>query len=135
MFKSYLSAHEQVVLMGNCLSCPKPISVGVPQGSILGPLLFITYVNNHPQCLRQCKMMTPYYSSKTAQYVGTYLNIDLKTVSQWSNLFTLNCHKSRFVSFGSTRRLKSLNTVSIKINENPLEHASQMAPLPICFYF
>ena len=48
------------------------------------------------------------------------------TVVQWllSNLLTLNCAKSRVVLFGSTRRLKSLNTVSIKINDSPLEHAN-----------
>lgn len=34
-FKSHLAAREQVVSIENCLSCPKPISVGVPQGSIL----------------------------------------------------------------------------------------------------
>jgi len=131
-FKSYLSAREQVVSIGNCLSCPKPISVGVPQGSILGPLLFIIYVNDLPQCLRHCKIILYaddtliYYSAKTAQDVEIYLNIDLKTVSQWllSNLLTLNCAKSRVVLFGSTRRLKSLNTVSIKINDSPLEHAN-----------
>ena len=108
------------------------ISVRVPQGSILGPLLFIIYVNDLPQCLRHCKIILYaddtliYYSAKTAQDVEIYLNIDLKTVSQWllSNLLTLNCAKSRVVLFGSTRRLKSLNTVSIKINDSPLEHAN-----------
>jgi len=75
--KSYLSAREQVVLIGNCLSCPKPISVGVPQGSILGPLLFIIYINDLPQCLRHCKMILYtddtliYSSAKTAQDVET----------------------------------------------------------------
>jgi len=75
--KSYLSAREQVVLIGNCLSCPKPISVGVPQGSILGPLLFIIYISDLPQCLRHCKMILYaddtliYSSAKTAQDVET----------------------------------------------------------------
>ena len=87
-FKSYLSAREQVVSIGNCLSCPKPISVRVPQGSILGPLLFIIYVNDLPQCLRHCEIILYaddtliYYPAKIAQDVETYLNIDLKTVSQ-----------------------------------------------------
>ena len=79
-FKSYLSSREQVVSIGNCLSSPKPITVGVPQGSILGPLLFIIDL---PQCLRQCKIILYaddtliFYSAKTAQDVEIYLNIDL----------------------------------------------------------
>ena len=89
-YKSYLSAPEQVVSIGNCLSCPKPISVGVAQGSILGPLLLIIYDSDLPQCLRHCKIIlyaddTPiFYSAKTAQDVEIYLNIDL-LVKVWEN--------------------------------------------------
>ena len=79
--------------------------------SILGPLLFIIYVNDLPRCLKYCKIIINaddtliHYSAKSTQDVQTFLNKDLESASLWlqSNLLTLNCSKSRFLLFGSKR--------------------------------
>ena len=129
----------------NCLSTSRRITIGVPQGSILGPLLFIIYVNDLPRCLNHSKIILHaddtliYYSAKLAQDVETCLNNDLKSVAQWfhSNLLTLNCDKNRYLLFGSRRfkksfkNLKSFNTTSVQINEWPLERESSLKYLGV----
>ena len=51
-FKSYLCNQFFRVNLGNCYSDPSNITCGVPQGSILGPLLFLIYMNHMPQAVK-----------------------------------------------------------------------------------
>ena len=92
-FSSYLSNRQQYVSIGSTNSEIKPIIHGVPQGSVLGPLLFLIYINDLNRCIRFST--TRHFADDTnLLHVICYsklrnrnplrkLNIDLKSLNQW----------------------------------------------------
>ena len=101
-FNSYLSERKQQCWVNGHLSSPKTIKCGVPQGSILGPLLFLIYINDLPNCLKHSNpRMSPddtniITTSKSITKLIQFTNIDLKNISDWllANKLSLNVTKT-----------------------------------------
>ena len=120
-FTSYLSSRTVVISINNSTSRARPVTVGVPQGSILGPLLFLIFINDLPQCRNNYKSILYaddtllYYSAKSTTELEAKINTDLQSLSHWlnNNLLTLNYEKTKFMIF--TNRKQSFINVNITI--------------------
>ena len=96
LIKSYLTGRTQTVRIGSSVSSQLPIYSGVPQGSILGPLLFLVYINDLPKCV----MSLCYGYADDYKIMGTdptTLHIDIRKVWKWceTNEMRLNMTKSK----------------------------------------
>ena len=84
LFSDYLSRRRQRVVVNGAASDWKIVTQGVPQGSILGPLLFTLFVNDMPDVVKHCTInqyaddTTIYTSDKDSDVVGSMLEEDLK---------------------------------------------------------
>ncbi len=128
-FDNYLNNRHQSVK-----SAKKNINCGVPQGSILGPLLFILYINNLEKYLNDCKINlyaddTALYSSSTS-YINLMLNLhlELSIVAEWlkANKLTLNVKKTKFVIFGSKHKLAGNRDTPLYINQEQIERVKSI---------
>ena len=110
-FKDYLHERKQTVSIDTERSDELDIVTGVPQGSILGQLLFIIYINDMPNCIENCSVnlyaddTVIYYSGVSIEDIESFVKRDLKSLSQWleDNKLVLNALETNSMLFTSNR--------------------------------
>ena len=122
-FCSYLTKRKQYVIIGNQVSTLNEISTGVPQGSVLGPLLFLIYINDLHKCIKYSK--TYHFADDTSimqshsslQILSKRINKDLSNLSNWlkTNKLSLNIKKTELVLF-RPKKLKLDHSFKFKID-------------------
>jgi len=105
--KNYLNNRLQCVEIDGIVSDLRTVTCGVPQGSILGPILFLLYINDLHDCSNLLKLLlfaddtTIIYSSNDLDSLLTTINKELLSLSEWFNLnrLSLNVSKTNYMIF------------------------------------
>ena len=137
-FKSYLGNRKQIVIANGVSSQPKTVKCGVPQGSILGPLLFLCYVNDMPISLT-CKLLL--YADDSAlivsgsdpNVIADLLSNELKSCRQWliDNKLSLHLGKTEAILFGTKRKLQRVDTFAVKCDDKIIKNVKSVKYLGV----
>ena len=136
-FKSYLTSRSQCVVLDGENSEWKPVTSGVPQGSILGPLLFLLFINDMPDVVTSsttalfaddCKLFREIKSAQDC----ILLQSDLNALHEWSNRWkmTFNPAKCKVLTIARSR---SPVTFDYQIDGTNLEHVGDFKDLGVVF--
>ena len=123
-FKSYLSSRKQYVSIENFSSNLADVVNGVPQGSILGPILFLLFINDlctlssKIKCILFADDTNLFYSSNNLKDCTDLLNQELNIYSSWftSNKLKINYTKCSYMIFGPKILTNSITDLPIKLN-------------------
>jgi hypothetical protein len=127
-FESFLTGRAQRIRLGNVTSDEILIKFGVPQGSVLGPVLFNIYIRSIYRCVKahgfnifgyadDHQVMKTFCTNSQCTVLGYELNECFKSIKRWMDRYflQLNGGKTQIIVFGSARVLNNININGVNI--------------------
>ena len=127
--QNYLTDRAQKTIANGITSPSLPITCGVPQGSVLGPLFFLVFINDVEGALTNCKFKlyaddsVLYQSGLGGEHAANLLQPSLDEFSHWChvNKLTINAKKSKSMVFGSRSKVKKAKNVTVRMDGERLQ--------------
>ena len=130
LLRSYLTGRSQYVEVNGHKSSHLQISTGIPQGSVLGPLLFLIYINDLPNASNIFDMLmyaddTTLFCNLTDTITVDVINEELSKICDWlgANKLSLNIVKTKYMLYHSIN--KRVIYPKLKINNNNIDRITQ----------
>lgn len=140
LITSYLSNRYQYVCVDNLVSQKLKVECGVPQGSILGPLLFLVYINditsipNSPEIIMYADDTNIFFTGTTKEVIESSANSYLLHLSRWlkSNRLSLNTSKTKYIIFKPANK-RDPYCVHLHFEDTLLEQVTEQKFLGVWF--
>ena len=148
-FRSYLTGRRQYVQFKDSISSQSPLTTGVPQGSILGPLMFIIYMNDIAHVTDKfhftiyaddTTLIAPICSfainsNKDYKEISININKELEIITDWLalNKLSLNAKKTKMMLFHFPQKKITNINLDLKINRTKIEQVDEFCFLGVMF--
>ena len=135
--EAFLTGRTQVVKVNGESSFPAPVLSGIPQGSVLGPLLFVLYINDLPENIISNVFLfaddTKMFRKIISENDSIIVQNDIETLEQWTNdwLLKFNIKKCHVLTIGKHENIQHTHRYTLENSE--LEHVAEEKDLGVTF--
>ena len=127
-FRSYLCSRQQAVFVNGTISNTVEINMGVPQGSVIGPILFLLYINDMERCsygprfVHYADDTTIFSSDNNIERLSIEINQSLSSVSEWlrTNRLSLNIKKTSYMIFTN----RKYPNITLRVGDRDLDRVN-----------
>jgi len=132
--QNYISNRKPCVVYQGFTSPLLPINAGVPQGSVLGPSLFLLYINDLPYLLKNDSCLfaddtsvhSPVKRDRDHQLVADSINADLTTIEQWASIWQVTFNHAKTQTMTISRRRRRTKPPRLRFGDSEIDESDSI---------